>query len=407
MAKISQASSKYIIRANIEIDGVVDRPDVVGAIFGQIEGLLGADLELRELQRSGRIGRIEVQVKSKDGKTAGTITIPSSLDKAETAIVAGALEIIERIGPCSANITITDIEDERIAKRQQVINRAKELLKRLQDNVLPDSGELSNEVSDSVRIMEIVAFGKDNLPAGPGMDEEEIICVEGRADVVNLLKHGFNNVIAINGTSVPDTIKELSKQKEITLFCDGDRGGDLIIKEMMETCDVEFITKAPDGKEVEELQKKEIHHALRHKVKANEWKTPKKGGRKSSKKSMRTAKKSSGSKKSDSKSSSRSAPKKPRLSGAEKEQYAKLFEEVKGKDAAYLLDKDHDVLGKVSMDDLAQALPSLDGVHATIMGGKISADVAKAVDKSRPKHVVAAESGAKMRSALITPEDLK
>ena len=55
MGKISQVSSKYIIHANIDIEGVVDRPDVIGAIFGQTEGLLGADLELRELQKSGRI----------------------------------------------------------------------------------------------------------------------------------------------------------------------------------------------------------------------------------------------------------------------------------------------------------------------------------------------------------------
>ena len=400
MAKISQASSKYIIRANIEIDGVVDRPDVVGAIFGQIEGLLGADLELRELQRSGRIGRIEVIVDSKDGKTAGTITIPSSLDKAETAIVAGALEIIERIGPCQAHIVITDIEDERIAKRQQVINRAKELLKRLQDNVLPDSGELSNEVSDSVRVMEITAYGEDKLPAGPDIDhDEEIICVEGRADVVNLLKHGFKNVIAMNGTSVTNTIKELAKQKEITLFVDGDRGGDIIIKEMLATCDVDFITKAPDGKEVEELQKKEIHQALRGKLPPKDWEKKSKGSSRKTK-STRTRKNTR-------KEAPKKTTRKPRLSEEEQAQYAKLLKEVKGKDAAYLLDKKHNVLGKVSIGDLAQALPSLDGVHAVIVGGEIPADVAKAIDKTRPKHVVASKEGEKMRTALITPEDLK
>ena len=57
MGKISPVSAKYIVHSSINIDGVVDRPDVIGAIFGQTEGLLGADLELRELQRSGRIGR--------------------------------------------------------------------------------------------------------------------------------------------------------------------------------------------------------------------------------------------------------------------------------------------------------------------------------------------------------------
>jgi len=53
-----------VIRAKIEIEGVVDKPDVVGAIFGQTEGLLGEDLDLRELQRTGRVGRIQIAVKS-------------------------------------------------------------------------------------------------------------------------------------------------------------------------------------------------------------------------------------------------------------------------------------------------------------------------------------------------------
>ena len=232
MGKVSPVSSKYIIHAIINIEGVVDRPDVIGAIFGQTEGLLGADLELRELQRSGRIGRIEVATETRSGKTSGKILIPSSLDKAETAIIAAALEIIQRIGPCNAKIKTEKIEDVRISKRKFVIERAKELLKNLMDNSLPDSQELADEVAYSVRVMEITEFGKERLPAGPQVaDSDEIIVVEGRADVINLLKHGFKNAIAMNGTNMPETIATLSKKKEVTLFVDGDRGGNLIIKE--------------------------------------------------------------------------------------------------------------------------------------------------------------------------------
>ena len=125
MGKVSIVSAKYIVHATIEIEGVVDRPDVIGAVFGQTEGLLGSELELRELQRSGRIGRIEVNVDVKSGKTQGTIVIPSSLDKAETSIVGAALEIIQRIGPCNAKIKVTNIEDVRVSKRSFVIERAK------------------------------------------------------------------------------------------------------------------------------------------------------------------------------------------------------------------------------------------------------------------------------------------
>ena len=166
MAKISPVAAKYIVHASIFIDGIVDRPDVIGAIFGQTEGLLGTELELRELQRSGRIGRIEVNVNTSSGKTQGEIVIPSSLDKTETAIIAAALEIIQRIGPCNAKIEVLKIEDIRISKRQFVIDRAKILLKNLTDDTLPDSQELADEVSQSVRMMEAAEYGKNKPSSG-------------------------------------------------------------------------------------------------------------------------------------------------------------------------------------------------------------------------------------------------
>ena len=268
MAKISPVSAKYMIHTSINIEGVVDKPDVIGAIFGQTEGLLGSELELRELQRSGRIGRIEVKTDIKGGKTSGEIIIPSSLDKAETAVIAAALETIQRIGPCDSRVHITTIEDVRISKRNQVIERAKELLRDLTNKVLPDSQDLTDQVAQSVRMMEIREYGRDRLPAGPAIDDsEEVIVVEGRADVLNLLKHGIKNVIAVNGTKIPDTIKEIGKKKVLTLFVDGDRGGDLIIRGLLNAgVELDYVIKAPDGKEVEEITKKEIHKALRSKI---------------------------------------------------------------------------------------------------------------------------------------------
>ncbi len=273
MAKISPVAAKYIVHSTITIDGIVDKPDVIGAIFGQTEGLLGADLELRELQRSGRIGRIEVNMNTTSGKTNGEIIIPSSLDKTETAIVAAALEIIQRIGPCNAKIEVHKIEDVRTSKRQFVIERAKELLRELTDTTLPDSQELADEVAQSVRMMEVREYGHERIAAGPAIDDsDEIIIVEGRADVLCLLKHGFKNVIALNGTSVPQVVRELTQKKTCTIFVDGDRGGDLIIRELFAVADVDFVCKAPDGKEVEELTKKEIHKALRGRITAEQAK---------------------------------------------------------------------------------------------------------------------------------------
>ncbi|MCD1294489.1 hypothetical protein CUJ83_05680 [Methanocella sp. CWC-04] len=258
-------TTKYVIHAHINAEGVVERPDVVGAVFGQTEGLLGADLDLRELQKTGRIGRIEVNITSKYGKSSGNILIPSSLDKVETSILAAALETIDRVGPCISKITVTKIEDVRSSKRKQIIDRAKHILTDMFDNTVPESQEITDAVKQAVRVEEVTFI--DNLPAGPNViDSDAILVVEGRADVLNLLRYGIKNAIAVEGTNVPQLIAELSKKKTVTVFTDGDRGGELILKELLQVADVDYVARAPDGKGVEELTQKEIIKSLRSKV---------------------------------------------------------------------------------------------------------------------------------------------
>jgi DNA primase len=258
-------TTKYVIHAHISAEGVVERPDVVGAVFGQTEGLLGSDLDLRELQKTGRIGRIEVNINSKYGKSSGNILIPSSLDKIETSILAAALETIDRVGPCISKISVTKIEDVRSSKRQQIIERAKHILTGMFDETVPESQELTDAVKQAVRVEEVTFI--DNLPAGPNvMDSDAILVVEGRADVLNLLKYGIKNAIAVEGTNVPQLVAELSKKKTVTVFTDGDRGGELILKELLQVADVDYVARAPDGKGVEELTQKEVIKSLRSKV---------------------------------------------------------------------------------------------------------------------------------------------
>jgi DNA primase len=260
-------TTKYIIHATIKADGVIERPDVVGAIFGQTEGLIGSDLDLRELQKSGRIGRLEVNIKSNMGKSSGTIDIPSSLDKVETAVLAASLETIDRIGPCISNINISKIEDVRTSKRKQVVDRAKQILTSMFDEMLPESQEIVDEVRQSIRIEEMTTYGKDNIPMGPNvLDSDAIIVVEGRADVLNLLRYGIKNAIAVGGTNVPQGVIELCRKKTVTAFTDGDRGGELIIKELLQVADIDYIARAPDGKGVEELVQKELVKTLRQKI---------------------------------------------------------------------------------------------------------------------------------------------
>ena len=260
-------TTKYLIHAQINANGIVEKPDVVGAVFGQTEGLLSNDLDLRELQRTGRIGRIQVNIHSNSGRAKGDIIIPSSLDRVETAILAASLETINRVGPCEAEIQTIKVEDVRAVKREQVVNRAKEIYKNMVESVGPASMKMIEEVREAMRIHEISEYGDDRLPAGPSIHTSDaIIVVEGRSDVLNLLKYGIKNTVAVEGVSVPQSIGDLSKKRTTTAFVDGDRGGELILKELLQIGDVDYITRAPQGKEVEDLEKDEVLIALRDKV---------------------------------------------------------------------------------------------------------------------------------------------
>jgi DNA primase len=260
-------TTKYVVLAAFEVEGVVEKPDVIGAIFGQTEGLFGPDLDLRELQKSGRVGRIEIQLESKHDKTTGTIMIPSSLDKVSTAIIAAAIESVDRIGPCTSKVTLQKVEDVREEKRKIILDKAKDILKKWVIEGSPSTDEMVKEVGGAIRSAEIAEFGPDKLPAGPDVQSSgSIIVVEGRADVLNLLRCGIKNAVAIEGTKIPQTIIPLCKNKEVTAFLDGDRGGDLILKELDQVTEIDYLTRAPPGKEVEELTPKEIMKALRDRV---------------------------------------------------------------------------------------------------------------------------------------------
>ncbi|MDI6724729.1 MAG: DNA primase DnaG [Methanobacterium sp.] len=261
------STTKYLIHAQINANGIVEKPDVVGAIFGQTEGLLSNDLDLRELQKTGRIGRIKVNINSRGGRSKGEIVIPSSLDRVETAILAASLETINRVGPCEAYIQVSKVEDVRAVKRRKVVDRAKELYKGMMEEVTPESLKMIEEVKEAMRIHEITEFGDEKLPAGPNVaTSDAILVVEGRADVLNLLRYGVKNAIAVEGVSVPKTVAELTKNKTVTAFVDGDRGGELILKELLQVGEVDYVTRAPRGKEVEDLEKEEVMVALRDKV---------------------------------------------------------------------------------------------------------------------------------------------
>ncbi|MGB0951189.1 MAG: DNA primase DnaG [Poseidonia sp.] len=264
---------KYEIRADIKINGSVQRKDIIGAIMGQTEGLLGDELELRKLQRTARVGHVDVEMETKNGKVHGTIIIPSSMDNVETAIIASSLETIDRIGPCDAIIKVLQISDIRATKRTAVVDRAKELLL-----TMVNSGEAASKtVIEEVRSVLTVGTAKSfhGLTCGPNVESSSsLIIVEGRNDVRNLLNCGVKNAISADGSgNIKQELIDLANSKEsVTVAIDGDRGGEMLFMQLYDMMKVDHVAQAPVGQEWELLPQKTVTMCLQKKVEAAKFK---------------------------------------------------------------------------------------------------------------------------------------
>ncbi|MFX1519208.1 MAG: DNA primase DnaG [Promethearchaeota archaeon] len=375
----SYSTTKYVVRAKIEVDGVVEKSDVVGAIFGQTEGLLGEELDIRELQKTGRIGRIQVSIDSKGGKSTGIITIPSSLDKIETAILTAALETVDRVGPCLARVSMAKIEDVRDEKRKTIINRATYILRAWEDDVIPESQRISEEVIKAARLGVIVKYGKEQLPAGPEINESEtIIIVEGRADVLNLLKHGFRNVIAVEGTSIPETIVTLSHKKTAIAFVDGDRGGELVLKELLQLTEIDYVARAPPNREVEELSRKEIIKELRNKIPIEQYLEGQEKPRMEVKSVKRPPKETS---------------KKKKKTAKIPDSLIDCAENITETSEAVLFNEELNSIDSMPVSELTNKLQSIDGVHAIVFDGVITQRLSDIASEKNIKYLIGARLG--------------
>ena len=407
---IDPNSSKYVIRASIRANGVVNKSDVVGAVFGQTEGLLGDELDLRDLQKSGRMGRVEVDIKSDKGKSSGEIVISSSMDQVETSVFAAALETVERVGPCKATVKVVALEDSRNSKREVIIERARNLL----IDLIKDSRSAGSTIPDTVRQVlqteEIVRF-KGNLPAGPNVETSDaVIVVEGRGDVLNLLRHGIKNAVAVEGTNIPSSVSDLSKERTVTAFMDGDRGGEMIIQELLQVAEIDFIARAPDNTEVEHLTHKQIMKCLRDKVSAelfmeqNKWSRP---GSKSAKKAPKSKGKDS-KKKAQKPAPKEEAPSEPVKASPV---FAEQLDQLQGSKNARLL-IDEEVADEVSISGLQEVLETHknNGVNTLVMDGIITQRLIELVPKAGIKTIVAEKKGPLPREpvgiTMFTREDL-
>ncbi len=336
-------------------------------------------MDLRELQKTGRIGRIDVNIRSENGKSEGEIIIPSALDASETALIAAAVETIDKIGPCTAEIQIQAIEDTRAAKREYMISRAKAILESMM-RTGPEIEKVSEEIKEAVRASEITNW--HGLPAGPDVeDADEIILVEGRADVINLLRNGIRNVVAVEGTTMPQPILDLLKGKTVVLFVDGDRGGQIIFKTLSQKAHIDFVAQAPEGKEVEELSKKEIFKALRDRMSTQEFERrfeKRKGGKRAS------------------------------LRSRQAQFFKEMLDELVGTRAACIYNAEGQLLGRVPIAELPHILTTIEKPHTIIMNGRIDLRLALAAKKAGVKFLVGTErDDFRAPLVVITRRDLE
>jgi DNA primase len=415
---LDPSTTKYLIKAKINADGVVEKPDVVGAIFGQTEGLLGDELDLRDLQKSGRMGRIEVSISSERGKSSGEIRMPSSLDQVETCILASALETIDRVGPCKAKIKVGAIEDVRQVKKKQIVERAKSLLTSLMEESKSTSGDLTSSVREAIQVEEIVSYGKDKSPAGPNVSTSDaIIVVEGRSDVLNLLKYGIKNAVAVEGTNVPPTIQDLASERVVTAFVDGDRGGELILRELLQTIELDFITRAPRNREVEELTQKQIIKALRNKVPVDQYVemygltglVPKEGLDEPSPKPSKSSRKDRKGKdraKQPKEDRPRKEPveDKPQVELTDDQQvYVGILKKLSGRLKANIIDPKGEVIQELDVKDLTSTLKGFrKKVNAVVFDGVITQRLLDIAVEKEVKDVV----GKKMGNVTKMPDGL-
>jgi DNA primase len=255
---------KYHVKLKFEVDGLVEKADIIGAIFGQTEGLLGPEMNLNELQKVSKVGRIEVNVDTKGNMAKGDALIPMSTDISTAALIAAAIESIDKVGPFQAKFNLVGIDDIRAIKKKVIVDRAKKIVQDWATKTISEGEEMLKDVYDASKPGKLTSFGKAQLACGTGVfDSDWIILVEGRADVINLLRAGFDNAIAIEGARIDETVTKLTDGKRVVAFLDGDRAGDLILKELHGVVKIDKVLRAPPGREVEECTPIELAEILK------------------------------------------------------------------------------------------------------------------------------------------------
>jgi DNA primase len=394
---------KYHVKLKFEVDGIVEKADIIGAIFGQTEGLLGPEMNLNELQKVSKVGRIEVNVDTKSNTTKGDALLPMSTDISTAALISAAIESIDKVGPFQGKFLLVGIDDIRAIKKKVIVDRAKKIIQEWATKTISEGEEMLRDVYDASKPGKLTTFGKAQLACGTGVFESPyIILVEGRADVINLLRAGFDNSIAIEGAKIDETITNLTSGKKVIAFLDGDRAADLILKELQGLVKIDKVFRAPTGKEVEECTPLEISEILKDvaETASEQLEAPVQQQQKSIRKPRTNGNNNSASAYQEVSHSNTHNGEKvnddPQITSAVKEVYPQINETLE----ALILDNSMQVLLKVPVSEIIKRLDSLEGARFLVMDGIITQRLIDAAYRAGIEYVV----GHRMAELKKSPE---
>jgi DNA primase len=394
---------KYHVKLKFEVDGIVEKADIIGAIFGQTEGLLGPEMNLNELQKVSKVGRIEVNVDTKSNTTKGDALLPMSTDISTAALISAAIESIDKVGPFQGKFLLVGIDDIRAIKKKVIVDRAKKIIQEWATKTISEGEEMLRDVYDASKPGKLTTFGKAQLACGTGVFESPyIILVEGRADVINLLRAGFDNSIAIEGAKIDETITNLTSGKKVIAFLDGDRAADLILKELQGLVKIDKVFRAPTGKEVEECTPLEISEILKDvaETASEQLEVPVQQQQKSTRKPRAYGNNNSASAYQEVSHSNTNNGENvnddPQITSAVKEVYPQINETLE----ALILDNSMQVLLKVPVSEIIKRLDSLEGARFLVMDGIITQRLIDAAYRAGIEYVV----GHRMAELKKSPE---
>jgi DNA primase len=381
---------KYHVKLKFEVDGLVEKADIIGAIFGQTEGLLGPEMNLNELQKVSKVGRIEVNVDTRSNMAKGDALIPMSTDISTAALIAAAIESIDKVGPFQAKFGLVGIDDIRAIKKKVIVDRAKKIVQEWATKTISEGEEMLKDVYDASKPGKLTAFGKAQLACGTGVfDSDWIILVEGRADVINLLRAGFDNAIAIEGAKIDETVTKLTEGKKIIAFLDGDRAGDLILKELHGLVTIDKVLRAPPGREVEECTPLEIAEIIKEaipivSVNNQQVQQPERKNQPRRGRQQESTEEEQQQQQTTSPTNNPLQEDNPEILLAVKEVYPQINETLE----ALVLDSSMKTLLKIPVSDVVKKLDSAEGAKLLVLDGIVTQRLVEAAYKAGIEYII-------------------